>query len=162
MEAFLGKSSPVKDGNACKSVSLFTTFDASFDDDTSLDLLSLGLQKIHSDPNLYTFLKLCKIMKHLVRCLPRVALGLYATVKHYDEMIAIRKIHAEKKIMGIQHADVRNLLLQYCLMTVAACLKVSEENVITEVENHATRTVDNIGFSVYPGSVCSNVQNHGI
>jgi hypothetical protein len=45
---------------------------------------------------------------------------------------------------------------------VAACLKVSEENVITEVEDHVTRTVDNIGFPVYPGSVCSNVQNHGI
>ena len=36
---------------------------------------------------------------------------------------------------------------------VAACLKVSAENVITEVEDHATRTVDNIGLPVYPGSV---------
>jgi hypothetical protein len=107
------ESSPIKDGNASKSFSLFTTFDASFDDDTSLDLFSLGLQKTHSDPNFYTFLKLCKIMKHLVRCLPRVVLGLYATVKHYDEMIVIRKIYAENKIMGIQHADVCNLLLQH-------------------------------------------------
>ena len=32
---------------------------------------------------------------------------------------------------------------------VAACLKVSEENVITEVEDHVTRTVDNIGLPVY-------------
>ena len=36
---------------------------------------------------------------------------------------------------------------------VAACLKVSAENVITEVEDHATRTVDNIGLPVYPGYV---------
>ena len=31
-------------------------------------------------------------------------------------MIAIRKLYAEKKILAIQHADVRNLLLQHCLM----------------------------------------------
>jgi len=52
-----GESSPVKDGNASKSVLLFTTFDAFFDDDTSLDLFSLGLQKIHSDPNFLHFLE---------------------------------------------------------------------------------------------------------
>ena len=52
-----GESSPVKDGNASKSVLLFTTFEAFFDDDTSLDLFSLGLQKIHSDPNFLHFLE---------------------------------------------------------------------------------------------------------
>ena len=46
----------------------------------------------------------------------RLFLDFIQLLKHHDEMIAIRMLLAEKKSLGIEHANILTLLLRHCMI----------------------------------------------